>query len=121
VLATREGLIGARTATGTIIRADAMFVALPDRSALGREVELLYRGRALVVPVADVGPWNVTDPYWTHGARPASERGIGAFRTPTNHAGIDLSDATFAALGLTDNDVIEWRFVHRGFVLLPRL
>ena len=121
VLATREGMIGGITSSRTIIRADSMFVALPHSRALGRTVEVRYRDRAVVVPVLDVGPWNVDDAYWEHAARPASERGRGAYRTPVNTAGIDLSDAVFAALGLPDNDVVDWRFVHRGYVVLPRL
>jgi hypothetical protein len=121
VFATREGLVGQRLAQGGIITADALFVALPHPRALGKQVEVRYRDRAIVVPVRDVGPWNVDDAYWETGARPASERGRGAYRVPVNHAGIDLSDAVFAALGLRDNDFVEWRFVHRGYVLLPRL
>ena len=121
VLATREGDIGRMTSSRTVIRPDSMFVALPHPRALGRSVEVRYRERALVVPVLDVGPWNVDDAYWEHDARPASERGRGAYRTPVNPAGIDLSDAVFAALGLPDNDVVDWRFVHRGYVVLPRL
>ena len=96
-------------------------MALPHRSALRRDVELRYGGRALVVPVLDVGPWNTDDDYWSNGQRPAAERGRGTFRTPANRAGIDLSDATFALLGLRDNDWVEWRFVHRGYVPLPRV
>jgi hypothetical protein len=121
VFATREGLVGRRLATGGIIRAGDLFVALPDRSALRRDVELRYRGRALVVPVLDVGPWNTSDPYWETSRRPAAEMGRGAHRKPVNKAGIDLSDETFARLGLRDNDWLEWRFVHRGYVPLPRL
>jgi hypothetical protein len=121
VLATREGDIGHLTSSRTVIRPDSMFVALPHRRALGRSVEVRYRDRAVVVPVLDVGPWNVDDAYWEGDARPASERGRGAYRTPVNTAGIDLSDAVFAALGLPDNDVVDWRFVHRGYVVLPRL
>jgi hypothetical protein len=121
VFATREGEIGKRTSTGLVIARDHLFVALPHPSALGRSVEVRYRDRALVVPVLDVGPWNVDDAYWETGTRPAAERGRGAHRTPSNHAGIDLSDAVFAALGLHDNDYVEWRFVHRGYVVLPRL
>jgi len=121
VLATREGMIGDITSSRTIIRADSMFVALPHRRALGRFVEVRYRDRAIVVPVLDVGPWNIDDAYWEHDDRPASERGRGYYRTPVNKAGIDLSDAVFAALGLPDNDVVDWRFVHRGYVALPRL
>jgi hypothetical protein len=121
VFATREGLVGRRTATGATIQPGALFVALPHPSALRRDVELRYRGRAIVVPVLDVGPWNIDDAYWAAGGRPAAERGKGAYRKPVNPAGIDLSDATFATLGLRDNDYLEWRFVHRGYVPLPRL
>jgi hypothetical protein len=121
VFATREGLVGGRLATGEIIRAGDMFVALPHRSALHRNVVLRYRDRVEVVPVRDVGPWNTDDAYWTTGSRPAAERGKGAYRKPANAAGIDLSDATFAALGLKDNDFLEWRFVHRGYVPLPHI
>jgi hypothetical protein len=74
-----------------------------------------------VVPVLDVGPWNTDDDYWSSGQRPAAERGRGTYRTPVNRAGIDLSDATFALLGLRGNDYVEWRFVHRGYIPLPRL
>ncbi len=121
VLATREGDIGHLTSSRTVIRTDSMFVALPHPRALGRMVEVRYRDRAVVVPVLDVGPWNVDDAYWERDARPASERGRGVYRTPVNRAGIDLSDAVFAALGLPDNDIVDWRFVHRGYVVLPRL
>ena len=121
VFATREGMIGSLTSSRTIIGPDDRFVALPDRSALGRDVEIRYRGRVLVVPVLDVGPWNVDDPYWERDARPASERGRGAYRTPANPAGIDLSDAVFRELGLSDNDYVDWRFVHRDYVALPFL
>lgn len=121
VLATREGMIGGLTSSRTVIRADSMFVALPHPRALGRMVEVRYRDRAVVVPVLDVGPWNVDDAYWERDARPAAEHGLGAHRRPVNTAGIDLSDAVFAALGLPDNDVVDWRFVHRGYVALPRL
>jgi hypothetical protein len=121
VLATREGQIGDVTSTRMIIRPDSRFVALPHPRALGRMVEVRYRDRAVVVPVLDVGPWNIDDAYWERDARPASERGRGAYRTPVNTAGIDLSDAVFAALGLPDNDMVDWRFVHRDYVVLPRL
>src|SRR6185436_11655962 len=121
VFATREGLTGGRLATGGIIRAGDQFVALPHPSALRRDVEVRYQGRALVVPVLDVGPWNIDDAYWENSQRPAAERGRGSYRTPVNRAGIDLSDATFAELGLRNNDFVEWRFVHRGYIPFPRL
>jgi hypothetical protein len=121
VLATREGMIGDLTSSQTIIRADSRFVALPHRRALGKTVEVRYHDQVVVVPVLDVGPWNIDDAYWEHNERPASERGRGYYRKPVNTAGIDLSDAVFAALGLRDNDMVDWRFVHRGYVALPHL
>ena len=121
VFATREGLTGRRLACGQIIKPGALFVALPHPAALRKDVELRYGARTMVVPVLDVGPWNVDDDYWATGRRPAAERGSGSYRRPTNQAGIDLSDATFAALGLRDNTTLEWRFVHRGYIPLPRV
>ena len=121
VLATREGQIGDITATRMWIRADSRFVALPDPRALGRMVEVRHGDRVVVAKVLDVGPWNIDDPYWEHDARPASERGRGAYRKPVNTAGIDLSDPVFAELGMRDNDVVEWRFVHQTFRVLPQL
>jgi hypothetical protein len=121
VLATREGQIGDITATMMRIRADSRFVALPDPKALGKVVEIRHGDRVVLAEVRDVGPWNIDDPYWEHDARPASERGRGAYRKPVNTAGIDLSDPVFAELGMRDNDVVEWRFVHRDFTILPRL
>jgi hypothetical protein len=121
VYATREGEIGKRTSTGHVIAERSMFVALPHPIALGKHVEVRYGARAVVVPVLDVGPWNVADAYWMHDARPAAERGVGKYRTPSNRAGIDLSNAVFAELGLRDNDWVEWRFVHQGYMVLPWL
>jgi RHS repeat-associated protein len=64
VFATREGLVGGTTATGHVIQENDVFVALPSRKALNKNVELEYKGNTLIVPVKDVGPWNTKDPYW---------------------------------------------------------
>lgn len=121
VFATREGELGKRTASGHVIARDSMFVALPHRAALGKRVEVRYGTRAVVVPVLDVGPWNIDDAYWMTSRRPAAERNRGYYRAPSNAAGIDLSDGVFAALGLRDNAWVEWRFVHQGWMALPWL
>jgi hypothetical protein len=121
VYATREGELGKRTSTGHYITPQSLFVALPHPVALGKHVEVRYRERAIVVPVLDVGPWNIDDAYWTTSRRPAAERNQGRYRAPSNCAGIDLSDAVFAALGLRDNGWVEWRFVHKGYLVLPWL
>jgi hypothetical protein len=107
VIATREGLVGKKTATGHIIKEADEFVALPSREALHKNVDLFYRGTTIKsVPVKDVGPWNTKDAYWlTKGARPLAES-----RPWTNKAGIDLSNKIFRDLGVKGNDYIYWRF-----------
>src|SRR6266545_3884153 len=75
VFATREGLVGHRTANGHRIRPHDRFVALPSWTVLasdgGQEfqVRVTYRGRSVVLPVWDVGPWNTHDEYWSPNRR----------------------------------------------------
>ncbi len=71
VHATREGLVGWRTANGHIIQARDHFVSLPSWTALNDLGKSDYRvriiapnGRSAVAPVWDVGPWNFKDNYW---------------------------------------------------------
>jgi hypothetical protein len=70
VRATRQGMIGGRTANGHRITSHDHFVSLPSWRSLsskgGREylVRITYKGRSSVAPVYDVGPWNVHDNYW---------------------------------------------------------
>ena len=108
VTASREGLIGQRTASGLIIQADSIFVALPSRSALHRIVVVEYQGRRAEAPVLDVGPHNTRDPYWRYpNKRPRAESQKG------NHAGIDLSDALWDQLGIPrvlGLVKVTWRF-----------
>lgn len=114
VKATREGLIGERTATGFVIDPRMPFVALPAVSALYRFVRLRNptNGRTTIAIVLDVGPWNEhDDPYVFGRARPAAERGLDSRGRPTNGAGIDLSEYTWRALDMRDNGPIEWEFV----------
>jgi len=95
VVASREGLIGHRTASGLIIKPDSVFVALPSRSALRRIVVVEYQGRRVEAPVLDVGPHYTRDPYWRLDRRPRAER-----NPHCNHAAIDLSDALWDQLGI---------------------
>ena len=100
VLATREGLSGHLTASGRVIRRGMVFVALPSRSALGRRVIVTYRGRFIVAPVLDVGPFQTRNQYWRTGRLP-------------RRAGIDLSDALYARLGLSrraGHGIVTWKF-----------
>src|SRR3712207_4550370 len=71
IFATREGLVGHRTANGHRIRPRDRFVALPSWKVLSSnggdefQVRVTYRGRSVVLPVWDVGPWNTNDDYWS--------------------------------------------------------
>src|SRR5690606_35829805 len=70
VYAHREGLVGHTTANGHVIQENDRFVALPCRCVLSSkgghefQVKIEYKGRTAIVPVWDVGPWNVDDNYW---------------------------------------------------------
>lgn len=114
VKATREGLVGQETASGYVIDRVIAFVALPSRRALGRFVRVTnpHNGRTCLAQVVDVGPFNThDDDYVLHGARPAAERGASVSGHGTNGAGIDLSEAVWAALGMTDNTDVTWEFI----------
>jgi hypothetical protein len=71
IRATRQGMIGGRTANGYIIEPRARFVSLPSWRSLARKgsyeysVRITYRGRSAIAPVWDVGPYNVHDDYWS--------------------------------------------------------
>lgn len=107
VWATREGLVGEKTATGHIIKSDDLFVALPSRSVLKSYVEVCYEGKRVVCQVLDVGPHSIKDEYWNYGEYPTSEqynkylkcsgiaglesvypeRGVCAYRRPVSEIG----------------------------------
>jgi hypothetical protein len=114
VKATREGLIGQKTASGYVIDAAVPFVALPCLRALGRMVKVTnpVKGASSYAFVLDVGPWNEEDDaYVLNGARPAAESGIDSRGRTTNGAGIDLGEKVWRLLGMTDNADVEWEFV----------
>ena len=46
-----------------------------------------------------------------NGARPLAERGVSVSGKGTNGAGIDLSDAVWAQIGMTDNGKVDWEFI----------
>lgn len=116
VTASREGLVGEKTATGHIIGSEDVFVALPDRSALGKRVMVKHNDITIIAPVRDVGPWSIKDDYWNHNRRPLAEEGK---RLPSrwgearNPAAIDLSNGLWDSLkiprgrGLAN---VQWRF-----------
>lgn len=114
VKATREGLVGDTTASGWIIDRQTLFVALPARRALGRMVKVTnpVNGKSCQAEVKDVGPFNTQDElYVFHGERPQAEMGVSVSGYGTNGAGIDLGEAVWNALGMTDNGPVEWEFL----------
>ena len=112
VKATREGLIGQRTASGYIIDTYVPFVALPSHAALGRFVRVTKDGLSTLAIVLDVGPWNERDDdYVFHGSRPLAESGVSVSGKGTNGAGIDLGEAVWKRLAMVDNGDVEWEFV----------
>src|SRR5215467_12445578 len=106
VKATREGLVGQKTATGWAIDKETPFVALPSGKALHKWVEITNpaNGKTCRAQVLDVGPWNEhDDAYVFGGARPASGSGISVSGHGTNKAGIDLGEKVWSLLGMTGN------------------
>ncbi len=114
VKATREGLLGGRTASGYIVDPFVPFVALPSTIALGRAVRVTNPLNNLSVDtlVLDVGPWNSDDHEYVFGmARPQAESGRDKQGRITNLAGMDLSEAVWKVLGMKDNTDVVWEFL----------
>jgi hypothetical protein len=98
-------------------------VALPFHFPAPRpKVEVFRSGKSVICEIVDVGPHNTADRYWTTSARPMAEgqhaRGEKAQNgvVPANPAGIDMTPATFAALGIAPHDpqwgmtTVDWQF-----------
>jgi hypothetical protein len=136
IYASRQGLVGGRTANGHIIRERDRFVALPSRDVLSSregyefQVQITYRGRTAVAPVWDLGPWNLTDDYWSGNRRGAPDlprflpqaeaallqghnSGMSLTgRRVTSASAMDIADGTFwDDLGMTASDWVEVTFL----------
>jgi hypothetical protein len=138
IYATREGLVGRRTANGHIIRPNDHFVALPSWRSLSSQggyeyqVRITYNGRSAIAPVWDVGPWNTHDNYWStnremwkdlpRGKPEAQAARLDGYnngrdergRRPNLPNGIDIGDGTFWDLGIPDNAWVEVTFLWEG-------
>jgi hypothetical protein len=138
IYATREGLVGYTTANGHVIQPRDRFVALPSGSVLSPKgtdkfrVRITYKGRSVVAPVWDIGPWNTRDDYWNPNRRygdlpvgkPMAEaaffdgynRGRDERGRRIQHPnGIDIADGTFwDDLGMTRDDWVEVSFLWLG-------
>jgi hypothetical protein len=90
-------------------------VALPFRFSGPRpRVIISANGETLTCQIVDVGPWNTNDPYWMTGTRPQAESGTDMSGRRTNHAGIDLTPAAAAAIGLIGKGQVTWFFDSAG-------
>lgn len=148
IYATREGLVGGRTANGHIITTRDHFVALPSGTTLNcngcttYKVNLFNPSNGRVkngVPQWDVGPWNTKDNYWhvprqmwqdLPRGKPEAQaayqdgynNGRDEFgRVVANPAGIDLADGTFwDDMGMVGNGWIDVTFTWEstGFNLI---
>jgi N-acetylmuramoyl-L-alanine amidase len=89
------------------------YVALPDRFEGERPRVVVCNaetGAFFSASIEDVGPWNIDDPYWLIGERPQAESGTDMTGRTTNGAGIDLSPALAAALGIDGLGKAHWKF-----------
>jgi hypothetical protein len=89
------------------------YVALPDRIEGERPRVLVVNvetNRAAIAMIEDVGPWNTDDPYWQTNTRPQAENGTDEKGRETNGAGIDLSPALAAAIGIDGMGLVDWDF-----------
>ncbi|RIK45478.1 MAG: hypothetical protein DCC58_06280 [Chloroflexi bacterium] len=136
VYAYQEGLVGHTTANGHVIQPEDYFVALPCFCVLSSkggaefQVKVEYKGRSLILPVWDVGPWNIDDNYWD----PPSQRKWSALpqgypqaaaayydgfnggkddwgRVVTSPGGMDIADGAFHELGMTGSDWVTVTFL----------
>jgi N-acetylmuramoyl-L-alanine amidase len=91
--------------------------ALPCRitdAHLARSVEVRNQenGKTVICRIRDLGPWNTDDYAYVFGDnRPQAESGTDKKGRTTNNAGIDLTPAAAAAIGLEGKGVVSWRFV----------
>ncbi|MFB9905226.1 hypothetical protein [Allokutzneria oryzae] len=139
VYATREGLVGGKTANGHVIKSRDHFVALPSGRSLATKntgtysVKVCTASRCAWAPVWDKGPWNINDDYWNASreawkdlpqGKPQAQaayqdkyNGGKDFkgRAVQNPAGIDLGDGTFwDGLKLKDNGWVTATYLWTG-------
>jgi hypothetical protein len=114
ITATTFGGIGDREASayGGMVDPSKPGVALPFRFSSPRPQVRVIRGTVSVVcEIVDIGPHAINDPYWVKHSRPLAEVQIG------NKAGIDMTPAVFAELGIGPHDPaygltkVDWEFV----------
>jgi D-alanyl-D-alanine carboxypeptidase len=94
-------------------------VALPFRFRGPRPKTIVSaNGKTITCQIVDIGPWNTNDPYWMTSTRPQAETGTD-MSGRTNGAGIDLTPAAAAAIGLNGKGQVAWFFDSTGAEPMP--
>lgn len=116
IIATIFG--GQQSAYGGPISSTVPCVALPFRFKGTRprvRVTNKKLGLSVDCDIADIGPWNLNDPYWETGMRPQAESGtdLGQTSAPrkTNGAGIDLNIAAAQNVQIDGKGLVDWAFI----------
>jgi hypothetical protein len=103
--------------TGRVIDGDKIGASLPYHfPGAPPTLSVFYNGNSVsAIPLLDVGPWNINDPYWNGSGRPEAESGRDNTGRRTNSAGIDLTPGTWELLGYDGNpseamEKVDWDF-----------
>lgn len=104
-----------------------VLAALPARSALGQIIEVYCPSteRYACMPVFDLGPWFISDPYWLSVdgiplvVREPSTPTYSTGEPATSKAALDLSPAAWVLLGVDKDEAyslkvkrtVLWRFI----------
>ena len=99
------------SAYGGQVDGDSPGVALPARLPSPRSKVRVFSGdKSVVCSIVDIGPHHTHDQYWITGSRPRAEAETG------NKAGLDMTPAGWAALGIGKHDqsyggdLMDWQF-----------
>jgi len=105
---------------GHLINDQELGVALPFHFSGPRpKVTVSANGKVVTCPIIDVGPWNTRDPYWMTSGHPQAASGKDMTGRTTNGAGIDLTPAAAAAIGLNGKGQVVWFFDPIGVTPMP--
>jgi len=109
---------------GHMIDDHELGVALPSRFSGDRpkvRVTNAVTRKSVDCSIVDIGPWNISDPYWETGDRPQAESGIDMKGRKTNLAGIDLTPGAASAVGISGKGKVDWEFVTGAVAPKPAL
>jgi hypothetical protein len=105
-------------ASGNLPRSMAA-AALPDPSAIGSEIEVMLPAtqKRIRIPVVDIGPYAVRDPYWHEDRGPIDNAQIPVNFLSDNQVrlGIALTPAAWEKLGIASEYAFQMDFTHEVY------